>query len=156
MGRACGSMDRRPNCPFSGLISKPGRDAISPLKGFTTMHKMQARMYCVCPSRLMTMTLLPGLPINPSLMLYGVTRGRYTRTMLRLRGLYSGMSYSVTFGLSSSTAPLHKRVRTAYLAALKTSDEPSPATCEKTTEEASLSAHFPSLALMDRLTIRQS
>jgi hypothetical protein len=72
-----------------------------------------------------------------------------------------GMSYAKILAyqslrFTSSTAPLHKRVLTAYLAALKTLDEPSPATCEKTTEEASLSAHFPSLALMDRLTIRRS
>ncbi len=72
-----------------------------------------------------------------------------------------GMSYAKILAyrslrLNNSTAPLHKRVRTAYLAASKTSDEPSAAICEKTTEEASLSDYFPSLALMDRLTIRQN
>ena len=72
-----------------------------------------------------------------------------------------GMSYAKILAypslrFTSSTAPLHKRVLTAYLAASKTSDALSAATCAKTTEEASLSALFPSLALMDRLTIRQS
>jgi len=57
---------------------------------------------------------------------------------------------------TNSTAPLRKRVLIAYLAALKTSDAPSAVSCAKTTEEASLSDFFPSLALMDRLTIRQS
>ena len=44
--------------------------------------------------------------------------------------------------LSSSIAPLHKRVRTAYRVALKMSDAPSVATCAKTTEEASSSEHY--------------
>jgi hypothetical protein len=73
----------------------------------------------------------------------------------------SGMSYAKILAyrslrLNNSIAPLHKRVRTAYLAALKTSDAPSQASCEKIIEEVSLSGFFPSLALMDRLTIRQS
>ena len=72
-----------------------------------------------------------------------------------------GMSYAKILAyqslrFTSSTAPRHKRVLTAYLAALKTSDALSAAKCEKTTEEASLSDYFPSLALMDRLTIRQT
>jgi hypothetical protein len=76
--------------------------------------------------------------------------------MQRLSASSSGTSYSVTFNSSSSTAPLRKRVLTAYLAALKTSDERLAAKCEKTIVEASLSDFFPSLAQMDRLTIRQS
>ena len=73
----------------------------------------------------------------------------------------SGMSYAKILAyrslrLNNSIAPLHKRVRTAYLAALKTSDGRLAASCEKITVEASLSDYFPSLALMDRLTIRQS
>jgi hypothetical protein len=47
-------------------------------------------------------------------------------------------------------------VLTAYLAALKMSDERLAAKCEKIIVEASLSDFFPSLAQMDRLTIRQS
>ena len=73
----------------------------------------------------------------------------------------SGTSYAKILAyqslrFTSSTAPLLKRVLTAYRAALKTSGAPSAATCAKTTEEVSLSVHFPSLALMDRLTIRPS
>ena len=73
----------------------------------------------------------------------------------------SGMSYAKILAyqslrLNNSIAPLHKRVLTAYLAALKTLDAPSPVSCEKIIEEASLSDYFPSLALMDRLTIRQT
>jgi hypothetical protein len=58
--------------------------------------------------------------------------------------------------LNNSIAPLHKRVLTAYLAASKTSDAPLAVKCEKVTEENSLSALFPSLAQMERLTIRRS
>jgi hypothetical protein len=102
------------------------------------------------------MRLSPGLPINRSLTLYASIPGKYTRTMLPFSGSSFGTSYSVTFNSNSSSAPLHKRVLTAYLAALKTSDALSAAKCEKTIVEASLSDFFPSLAQMDRLTIRQS
>jgi len=57
---------------------------------------------------------------------------------------------------TNSIAQRHKRVLTACLGLSKTSDEPSAAKCEKTTEVDSLSDYFPSLALMDRLTIRQT
>jgi len=72
-----------------------------------------------------------------------------------------GMSYAKILAyqslrFTSSTALLRKRVLTVCLGLSKTSAAPSAATCAKTTEEASLSALFPSLALMDRLTIRQS
>jgi hypothetical protein len=102
------------------------------------------------------MRLLRGGPLihfrNPC----AITPDPSTRITPPLSGSSFGTSYSVTFNSSSSSAPLHKRVLTAYLAALKTSDAPSQAACEKTTVEASLSDYFPSLALMDRLTIRQS
>ena len=118
------------------------------------MHKTEPPMFFVCPTHLTTTRLLRGGPLihfrNPC----AITPGKSGRTMLPSSGSYSGTSYSVTFNSSSSTAPLLKRVLTAYRAALKMSDAPSAATCAKTTEEASLSAHFPSLALMDRLTIR--
>ena len=72
-----------------------------------------------------------------------------------------GMSYAKILAyqslrLNNSIAQRHKRVLTACLGLSKTSDEPSAASCEKTTEVDSLSDYFPSLALMDRLTIRQS
>jgi hypothetical protein len=72
-----------------------------------------------------------------------------------------GMSYAKILAyqslrLNNSIAPLHKRVLTAYLAALKTSVEQSAVKCEKVTEENNLSALFPSLAQMERLTIRRS
>ena len=72
-----------------------------------------------------------------------------------------GMSYAKILAyqslrLNNSIAPLHKRVLTAYLAASKTSDAPLAVLCEKIIVEASLSDFFPSLALMDRLTIRQN
>ena len=72
-----------------------------------------------------------------------------------------GMSYAKILAyqslrFTSSTALLRKRVLTVCLGLSKTSAAPSAATCAKTTEADSLSAHFPSLALMDRLTIRQN
>jgi len=63
---------------------------------------------------------------------------------------FFGMSYSVTFSSNSSTAPLRRRVLTAYREALKTSDELSVARCEKTTEVRSLYEHYRSHALMVR------
>ena len=70
---------------------------------------------------------------------------------------YSGMSYAkilayLSLRFTSSTAPLHKRVLTAYLAALKTSVAPSPATCEKIIEEVSLSGSCLYRVQMGRLT----
>jgi hypothetical protein len=67
-----------------------------------------------------------------------------------------GMSYAKILAypslrFTSSTAPLHKRVLTAYLAALKTSDAPSVATCAKTTEARNLFVRCLSLEQMDRL-----
>jgi hypothetical protein len=67
-----------------------------------------------------------------------------------------GMSYAKILAypslrFTSSTAPLRKRVRTAYLAALKTSDEQSAATCAKITEERSSYEHYLYPALMDHL-----
>ena len=120
------------------------------------MRKTLQQMYFVCPTRLTTMRLSPGLPINGSPNWYVSTQGKYAPITPRLSGLSSGTFYRLTFDSSSSSAPLHKRVLTAYLAALKTSDERLAAKCEKTIVEASLSDFFPSLAQMDRLTIRQS
>ena len=120
------------------------------------MRKTDPPTYFVCPTRLTTMRLLRGGPLihfrNP----YALTPDRSTLTTRHLSGSSSGTSYTVTFNSSSSSAPLLKRVLTAYRAALKTSVAPSAVTCAKTTEEASLSDYFPSLALMDRLTIRQN
>jgi len=69
---------------------------------------------------------------------------------------YSGMSYAKILAypslrFTSSIAPLHKRVLTAYRAALKTSDAPSAATCAKTTEESNSYEHYLYPALMDHL-----
>ncbi len=69
----------------------------------------------------------------------------------------SGMSYAKILAyrslrLNNSIAPLHKRVLTAYLAALKTSDARSPAACAKTTEETNLFDCFPSHVAMELLT----
>ena len=50
--------------------------------------------------------------------------------------------------LSSSIAPLHKRVRTAYRAALKTSDAPSVATCGRIIEVPNLLDSYLSPKLM--------
>jgi len=68
-----------------------------------------------------------------------------------------GMSYAKILAyqslrLNNSIAPLHKRVRTAYLAALKTSDAPSQASCAKTTEAVNSFEHFLSHAVMAALT----
>jgi len=54
---------------------------------------------------------------------------------------------------TNSTAPLHKRVLTAYLAALKTSDERLAAKCEKTIEEINLFDYFPSHVAMELLAL---
>ncbi len=98
------------------------------------MHKTPAPMYFVCPTRLMTIPLLRGGPLihfrNPC----AITPGKSERITLPSSGSYSGMSYNVTFNSSSSTAPLLKRVLTAYRAALKMSDAPSAATCGKIIE----------------------
>ncbi len=118
------------------------------------MHKTAPPMYFACPTRLMTIPLLRGGPLihfrNPC----AITPGKSGRTMLPSSGSYSGTSYSVTFNSSSSTAPLLKRVLTAYRAALKMSDAPSAATCAKTTEDRNLFEHYPFHVRMDRLTIR--
>ena len=120
------------------------------------MHKTPVQMYFVCHTPLMMVKFTPGLQTNNSLMTCGNTQGAYTRTMPLLSALFSGTYCKLTLNSNSSTAPLRKRVLTAYLAASKTSAAHLAAICEKTTEEISLSAHFPSLALMDRLTIRPS
>ena len=120
------------------------------------MHKTEPPMYFACPTHLTTNLLLRGGPLTRFRNQYALIPDASTRTTQRLSASYFGTSYSVTFGSSSSSAPLHKRVLTAYLAALKTSDERLAAKCEKTIVEASLSDFFPSLAQMDRLTIRQS
>ena len=120
------------------------------------MPKTEPPMYFACPTRLTTMRLLRGGPLihfrNPC----AITPDPSTRITPPLSGSSFGTSYSVTFNSSSSSAPLHKRVLTAYLAALKTSVEQSAVKCEKVTEENNLSALFPSLAQMERLTIRRS
>jgi hypothetical protein len=61
--------------------------------------------------------------------------------MPHLSALFSGMSYKLTLTSNSSTAPLRKRVLTAYLAALKTSDEQYQASCEKIIEVRNLLEH---------------
>lgn len=120
------------------------------------MPKTPQPMYFVCPTLLMTTTSPLGLPTSPFPTMYVNTLGAYTPTTRPLSASYSGTSYKLISPSSSLYAQLHKRVQTAYLARLKTSVEQSQAACEKTTEEASLSDYFPSLALMDRLTIRRS
>lgn len=120
------------------------------------MPKMAPPMYFVCPTRLTTMRLSPGLPTSRSLTPFGITRGESMLITLRSSALYSGTSYKLISISRSSIAQRHKRVLTACLGLSKTLDAPSPASCAKTTEVDSLSDYFPSLALMDRLTIRQS
>jgi hypothetical protein len=105
-----------------------------------------------------------GYQINPSLNQYQITSVQVNNcgfTMPVLIVKYFGMSYVKTSAYqnpnsSSLYALLHKRVQIAYLARLKTLAAQSQVACEKTTEEASLSDYFPSLVLMDRLTIRRS
>ena len=67
-----------------------------------------------------------------------------------------GMSYAKILAypalrFTSSTAPLHKRVLTAYLAALKTSDAPLAVLCEKIIAEPSSSVPYRSLKRMAAL-----
>lgn len=57
--------------------------------------------------------------------------------------------------LNNSIAPLHKRVRTAYLAALKTSDAPSAVLCAKTIEEVNSFGYFPCPELTELLMTTQ-
>ena len=117
------------------------------------MHKTPVQMYFVCPTRLTTMTLSPGHPTSLFRIVLKIMQGGYMPTTLHSNVLFFGTSYSVTFNSSSSTAPRHKRVLTAYLAALKTSDAPSPATCAKTTEEINLSERYRSPAQMGLSTL---
>ena len=111
------------------------------------MHKTQVQMYCVCPTRLTTMTLSPGLPTSLSLTPYGITRGESSLITLRSSASYSGTSYKLISISRSSTAPRHKRVLTACLGLSKTSDAPSPATCAKIIEEVNSSELYQYLAL---------
>ena len=120
------------------------------------MHKTPQLMYFVCPTPSTTEPLLLGVLTSHFQTPCVATQGAYTPTTQPLSVLYSGTSYKSTSNLNNLYALLHKRVQTAYLAALKTSVEQSQAACAKTTEEASLSDYFPSLDLMDRLTIRRS
>ena len=120
------------------------------------MHKTPQQMYFVCPTLLTTTTLLPGALNSHFLMPFANTQGAYTPTTPPLSASYSGTSYKLISHSNSLYALLHKRVQTAYLARLKTLAAQSQAVCEKTTEETSLSDYFPSLNLMDRLTIRRS
>ena len=120
------------------------------------MHKTPQLMYFVCPTPSTTTTLLPGALNSHFLMPFANTQGVYTPTTQPLSVSYSGTSYKLISNSNNLYAQLHKRVQTAYLARLKTSVEQSQAACAKTTEEASLSDYFPSLVLMDLLTIRRS
>jgi hypothetical protein len=104
----------------------------------------------------MTMKLSPGLPISRSLTRFGITKGESMLITLRSSALYSGTSYKLISISRSSIAQRHKRVLTACLGLLKTSDEPSAAKCEKTTEALNSLDFYQYPALMDRLTIRQS
>ena len=103
------------------------------------MRKMQARMFYVCPTPLMTMKLSPGLPIYRFPIQYESTQGEYTRTMPLLSALFSGMSYKLTLSSNSSTAPRHKRVLIACLGASKMSEELLAAPCGKIIEVDNLS-----------------
>ncbi len=111
------------------------------------MRKTEPPMYFACPTRLTTTRLLPGLPTCHFPMLFASTRGRYALTMRRSSDSYSGTFYSVTFNSSSSTAPLLKRVLTAYRAALKMSDAPSAATCARIIEDRNLLDFYQYLVL---------
>ncbi len=103
------------------------------------MHKTEARMYFACPTRLTTMKLLRGGPINHFQNPFALTPDRSERITQPSSGSYSGMSYSVTFNSSSSTAPLLKRVLIASPGLSKTSEELLAAKCGKIIEVASLS-----------------
>ena len=120
------------------------------------MHKTPQQMYFVCPTLLTTTTLSLGHLNSHFLMPYANTQGAYMPTTPPLKDLFFGTSYKLISPSSSLYALLHKRVQIAYLARLKTLAAQSQVACEKTTEEASLSDYFPSLVLMDRLTIRRS
>lgn len=120
------------------------------------MHKTPQQMYFVCPTLLTTTTLLPGALNSHFLMPFANTQGESTVIIPPLKDLFSGMSYKLISNSNSLYALLHKRVQTAYLARLKTLAAQSQAACAKTTEEASLSDYFPSLVLMELLTIRRS
>jgi hypothetical protein len=114
------------------------------------MRKTDPPTYFVCPTHLTMMRLLRGGPLilfrNPC----ALTPGQSMRITQPSSGSYSGMSYSVTFNSSNSSAPLLKRVLTAYRAALKTSVAPSAATCAKTTEATSSYEHYPFHVRMGR------
>lgn len=120
------------------------------------MHKTPQQMYFVCPTPSTTEPLLLGVLTSHFQKLSVNTQGESTLTMQPSSVLFSGTSYKSTLNSNNLYAQLHKRVQTAYLARLKTSVAQSQAACAKTTEEASLSDYFPSLDLMDRLTIRRS
>jgi hypothetical protein len=104
----------------------------------------------------MTTTSPLGFPTSPFPTMYVNTLGESFVITRPLSASYSGTSYKLISPSSSLYALLHKRVQIAYLARLKTLAAQSQAACEKTTEETSLSDYFPSLVLMDLLTIRRS
>ena len=116
------------------------------------MHKTPVQMFYVCPTHLTTMKCPLGLPTSLFRIVLRIMQDRYGPTQLHSNVLFFGTSYNVTFNSNSSTAPLHKRVRTAYLAASKTSDAPSVATCAKTTEAVSSYEHYPFHVRMELLT----
>ena len=120
------------------------------------MPKTPQQMYSACPTLSMTTKLPLGFPTSPFPTMYVNTLGESFVITRPSSALFSGTSYKLTSHSNNLYAQLHKRVQTAYLDRLKTLVAQSQAACEKTTEETSLSDYFPSLNLMDRLTIRRS
>ncbi len=113
----------------------------------TTTVLMQAHQFSAFPTHLTMMKYRLGFPDSrsPRVLVNILDKTGNSDSIMRvLIGKYSGTSYAKismyqNLNSNSSTAQRHKRVLTAYLAASKTSDEPSAAKCGRIIEVASLS-----------------
>ena len=112
----------------------------------TTTVLMQAHQFSAFPTHLTMMKYRLGFPDSrsPRVLVNILDKTGNSDSIMRvLIGKYSGTSYAKismyqNLNSNSSTAPLRRRVLTAYREALKTSDEPSVVRCEKTIAAHSL------------------